>query len=120
MAKKKSKQPKDSKAYKLISGVAVGFAAKAATQGLNTGWAAATGKPAPKSKSLASPEVSGKEAVAWTVLTTGGIAAAKILAERAAVRYYQHSTGELPKSLQPKPEPVAGEGKKKAKKSKKA
>jgi hypothetical protein len=113
MAKKKAKQPKDSKAYKVISGVAVGFAAKAATKGLHTGWAAATGKEAPKS--LTSPETSGKEAVAWTVLTTGGIAAAKLLAERAAVRYYQNSTGELPASLRPAPEkPAKGKSGKKA------
>lgn len=117
MAKKKAKKPKDSKAYKVISGLATGVAAKAATKGLHTGWTAATGKEAPKS--LASPEVSGKEAVAWTVLATGGVAAAKVLAERAAVRYYQNSTGELPASLQPKPEKAEKSGKSGKKKSKK-
>lgn len=96
---KKVKGPKDSKAYKVMSNMATGAAAKAATKGLHAGWSAATGSKPPTSKKLASPEVAGREAVLWTLLSTGGTAVATLLAERATARYYQHSTGELPPQL---------------------
>lgn len=95
----KVKRPKDSKAYKVMSDLAAGAATKAATKGLDAGWSATTGAKPPTSKKLASPEVAGREAVLWTLLSTGGIAVAKLLAERATARYYQHSTGEIPPQL---------------------
>ena len=110
---KKVKGPKDSKAYKVMSDLATGAATKAATKGLDAGWSATTGSKPPTSKKLASPEVAGREAVLWTLLSTGGIAIAKLLAERAIARYYQHSTGEIPPQL------LKANGGKKAKKSKK-
>ncbi|BBH15964.1 hypothetical protein Back2_02510 [Nocardioides baekrokdamisoli] len=100
---KKVKGPKDSKAYKVMSNLTTGVATKAATKGLDAGWSAATGAKPPKSKKLASPEIAGREAVLWTLLSTGGVAVAKLLAERATARYYQHSTGELPPQLLDKP-----------------
>lgn len=113
MAKKaqKVKGPKDSKAYKVMSNLATGAATKAATKGLDAGWSAATGSK-PPTKKLANPEVPGRDAVLWTLLSTGGVAVAKVLAERATARYYQHSTGEIPPQLREKPA--------KTKKSKKA
>ena len=116
MAKKskKPKAPKDPKAYKIISGLATGVAAKAATNGLNKGWSTAMGKNPPKT--LLDPEVPAREAVLWTVLATGGVAVAKLFAERAAVRYYHHSTGNLPPSVATPDAVVAKKGKKKRKK----
>lgn len=99
---KKEKGPKDSKAYKVMSNLATGAATKAATKGIDAGWSAATGSK-PPTKKLANPEVSGRDAVLWTLLSTGGIAVAKLLAERATARYYQHSTGEIPPQLLDKP-----------------
>jgi hypothetical protein len=99
----KVKVPKDSKAYKVMSNLATGAATKAASKGLDAGWSAATGSKPPGNKKLANPDVAGREAVLWTLLSTGGIAVAKLLAERATARYYQHSTGEIPPQLLDKP-----------------
>ena len=81
------------KVLSLGAGIA---ASKAATAATNKTWAAATGK---GPKSAKDPNAAIIEAAAYTALSTGIMAAAKMFAERRAADYYTKSAGHPPKAL---------------------
>ena len=89
------------KVLSLGAGIAAGKAATAIT---NKTWSAATGK---GPKSAKDPNAAIAEAVLYTALSTGVMAAAKMFAERRAADFYTKSTGHPPAALVKKAEKEA-------------
>lgn len=109
MAKKgkKAKKERTPRAWKVMSRVTDKASNSAATALVDASWKAATGKKPPTTPD--SPHVSLRESVAWTVLSTTGVAVIKSLATRRAASYFERSTGALPPALRIPAEPPAQE-----------
>ncbi|MEI2818676.1 MAG: DUF4235 domain-containing protein [Marmoricola sp.] len=90
---KKTKQP-SSKVWSMLSVGSAMLAATVVKQLLDGLWRLATGKKPPQD--LADPEVSGREAFAWAIVSASAIAAARMFANRKAAQYYTKSTGKVP------------------------
>jgi len=99
MGKKAKKAKKEStpRAWKVLARLSDKASTVAANTLVHTSWKAATGKKPPASPD--SPQVALRESVAWTVLSTTGVALAKSLATRRAASYFERSTGALPPKL---------------------
>lgn len=95
-AKKAKKEPTP-KAWKVMSKVTDKASGTAANKMIDASWRAATGRKPPKTPD--SPQISVRESVAWTVLSTAGVAVVKSLATRGAASYFERSTGALPPAL---------------------
>ena len=109
MAKKAKKPKKEStpRAWKLMSRFTDKASGAAGTKLVGASWRAATGKNPPSTPD--SPHVSLRESIAWTVLSTAGVAVVKSLATRRAASYFERSTGALPPALRIPAEPPAQE-----------
>ncbi len=93
------KEPKEKgkKTWKMLgSGIAVA-AGIATTKALNAGWRTATGKAPPTSPE--SPEIGGREALAWAGVTGLAMGVAKMYATRRAANYWFRSFGTLPPGM---------------------
>lgn len=104
MRKKKAKESTP-RAWKLMSRVTEKASGKAGDKLVDASWRAATGKQPPAKPE--SPETSLRESIAWTVLSTAGVAVVKTLATRRAAAYFERSTGQLPPALRTPTEPSA-------------
>ncbi|MGN6721335.1 MAG: DUF4235 domain-containing protein [Marmoricola sp.] len=104
MRKKKAKEFTP-RAWKVMSKVTDKASGAAGNKLADASWRAATGKQPPAKPE--SPETSLRESIAWTVLSTAGVAVVKTLATRRAAAYFERSTGELPPALRTPTEPPA-------------
>jgi len=105
MGKKKRTKESTPRAWKLLSRVTDKASGTAGNKLVDASWRAATGKQPPARPD--SPETSMREALAWTVLSTAGVAVVKSLATRRAAEYFERSTGQLPPTLRTPTEPPA-------------
>jgi hypothetical protein len=104
MRKKKAKESTP-RAWKVMSRVTDKASGTAGNKLVDASWRAATGKQPPAKPD--SPETSLRESIAWTVLSTAGVAVVKSLATRRAAAYFERSTGKLPPALRTPTEPPA-------------
>lgn len=102
MRKKKAKESTP-RAWKVMSRVTDKASGSAGNKLVDASWRAATGKQPPAKPE--SPETSLRESIAWTVLSTAGVAVVKTLATRRAAAYFERSTGKLPPALRTPTEP---------------
>ncbi|MFT4289448.1 DUF4235 domain-containing protein [Nocardioides sp.] len=93
----KSKAPKGSKVWAVMSLVSAVGAARLSKTVLDKGWQAATGRKPPANP--ADPDVAMWEAVTWAAATGAAVALARMLAQRRAANYYVRSVGQLPPQL---------------------
>ena len=105
MRKKKRAKESTPRAWKVMSRVTDKASGTAGNKLVDASWRAATGKKPPAKPE--SPEISLRESVAWTVLSTAGVAVVKTLATRRAAAYFERSTGKLPPALRTPTEPPA-------------
>jgi uncharacterized protein DUF4235 len=96
---KKSHQPKEKgkRSWKLLGTTAALTAAFATTKALNAAWKTATGKEPPDSPE--SPEIGGREALAWAAVSGMAMGVAKMYATRRAASYWVRSFGTLPPGM---------------------
>lgn len=69
-----------------------------ARNGIQALWRRTTGKEPPANP--LSPTTTAAEAIGWAVASGAIVQVARMLATRQAARFYQKSTGHLPKKLQ--------------------
>lgn len=105
MRKKKRAKESTPRAWKILSRVTEKASGTAGHKLVDASWRAATGKQPPAAPE--SPEIPLRESVAWTVLSTAGVAVVKTLATRRAAAYFERSTGDLPPALRTPTEPPA-------------
>lgn len=103
--KKRAKKESTPRAWKVLSRLASKAGGVAGTTLVDASWRAATGRKPPTKPD--SPETALRESIAWTVLSTAGVAVAKSLATRRSAAYFERSTGTLPPSLRVAAEPTA-------------
>lgn len=104
MRKKKAKESTP-RAWKLMSRLTEKASGKAGDTLVGASWRAATGRRPPANPD--SPQTSLRESLAWTVLSSAGVAVVKTLATRRAAAYFERSTGQLPPTLRTPTEPPA-------------
>lgn len=102
--KKRAKKESTPRTWKVMSRLADKAGGIAGNTLVDVSWRAATGRKPPTKPN--SPEVALRESIAWTVLSTAGVAVAKSLAARHSASYFQRSTGALPPSLRVATEPA--------------
>ena len=66
---------------------------------IDLGFKVVTGKEPPAHPE--DPDVTGKDAIAWALASSVGVAVAQLLASRAAAKRWRAWTGELPPTLRP-------------------
>ncbi len=101
MAKKSKKsdqpEPKGKGTWKLLGTTASLAAAFVTAKALDATWKTATGKKPPDSPE--SPDIGGREAVAWAALSGMAMGVAKMYATRRAASYWVKSFGTLPPGM---------------------
>lgn len=96
-SKDEAPKEKGKTTWKLLgTGIAVA-AGVLTTRALNATWRTATGKPPPTSPE--SPEIGGREALAWAGVTGLAMGVAKMYATRRAANYWFRSFGTLPPGM---------------------
>ena len=103
--KKRGAKESTPRTWKLMSRLTEKASGAAANKLVDASWRVATGKRPPEKPE--SPETPLRESVAWTVLSTAGVAVVKALATRRAAAYFERSTGKLPPALRTSTEPPA-------------
>jgi hypothetical protein len=84
--------------YKVISTGGAIVAGLAARKAVSAVWRMSTGRPEPGTPEH--PDSSWVEAIAYVVVSSAALAAARLFAARQAANYYRRSTGHLPPKLE--------------------
>ena len=80
--------------YKVLASLGAAAAAAVARKALTSGWTKATGKEPPTDP--AHPDVRWREAALWVAASSGGLAVAKLFAQRRVAQTWRRASGTLP------------------------